>query len=77
MPELKNRFIFKSSYLKIIGTIAILLSALFLLWHGNANSNQATNAISAQVYFDGEYRIADENGRRLQKEGIFHPQKET
>ncbi len=59
MPELKNRFIFKSSYLKIIGTIAILLSALFLLWHGNANSNQAMNAISAQVYFDGEYRIAD------------------
>ena len=69
MPELKNRFIFKSSYLKIIGTIAILLSALFLLWHGNANSNQAMNAISAQVYFDGEYRIADGEWQKITEGG--------
>jgi signal transduction histidine kinase len=30
-----------------------------LLWHGHAASNQAIPALIAQVYFDGEYRIAD------------------
>ena len=58
MPKLKNRFyIFK--YLQVTGVIFILLLALALLWHGNATSNQAIPALVAQVYFDGEYRIAD------------------
>ena len=60
MPKLKDRFyILKHSYLQVIGTILILLFALVLLWHGNATSNQAIPALVAQVYFDGEYRIAD------------------
>ena len=60
MPELKNRlYIFKHLNLQVIGTIFILLLALVLLWHGNATSNQAVPALIAQVYFDGEYRIAD------------------
>ena len=60
MPKLKNRFyIFKHSHLQIIGAIFILLLALVLLWRGNATSNQAMPALVAQVYFDGEYRIAD------------------
>ena len=60
MPKLKNRFdIFKHSHLQVIGTIFILLLALVLLWRGNATSNQAIPALIAQVYFDGEYRIAD------------------
>ena len=60
MPELKNRFyIFKHSHLQVIGTIFILLLALVLLWRGNATSNQAVPALIAQMYFDGEYRIAD------------------
>ena len=60
MPEEKNRFyIFKHSQLQVIGAIVILLLALVLLWHGNATSNQAMPALVAQVYFDGEYRIAD------------------
>ena len=59
MPELKNRFhIFKQSKLQVIGTIFILLFALLLLWRGNETSNQAMPAMVAQVYFDGEYRIA-------------------
>ncbi len=45
--------------LTVAGILLLLLSAVILLWHGNSNSNQAMNAISAQVYFDGEYRIAD------------------
>ena len=60
MPKLKNRFyIFKHSHLQVIGAICILLLALVLLWHGTATSNQAVPAMIAQVYFDGEYRIAD------------------
>ena len=49
----------KPSILRVGGIIAVLCLAVLLLWHGNANSNQAMNAFSAQVYFDGEYRIAD------------------
>ena len=60
MPKLKNRFyIFKHSHLQVIGAICIFLLALVLLWHGTATSNQAVPAMIAQVYFDGEYRIAD------------------
>ena len=58
MPERKSKFhIFK--YLPVICIALILLFALALLWHGNANSMQATPALVAQIYFDGEYRIAD------------------
>ena len=56
MPKLKNSFY---KYLKVIGTVLILLLALLLLWRGNATSNQAIPAMVAQLYFDGEYRIAD------------------
>ena len=59
MPKIKKRFIFKHSHFRVIGTIFILLLALLLLWRGNATSNQAEPAMIAQVYFDGEYRIAD------------------
>ena len=59
MSKLKNGFMFRSSYLQAVCATLILLLALFLLWHGNATSNQAEIAMVAQVYFDGEYRIAD------------------
>ena len=49
----------KKTPLIIIGIVVLLLCATFLLYHGNANSMQAINALMAQVYFDGEYRIAD------------------
>ena len=45
--------------LRIVGILLVFLLAALLLWHVNANSMQAMNAIVAQVYFDGEYRIAD------------------
>ena len=45
--------------LRVTGVVIALLVAACLLWHGNANSNQAIPALLAQVYFDGEYRIAD------------------
>ena len=43
----------------MIGILILLLGAAALLLFGQANSNQAISAIPAQVYFDGEYRIAD------------------
>ena len=67
MLKFKNRFLFKHSYLQEIGAILILLLALLLLWRGNATSNQAMKAISAQVYFDGEYRIADGEWQKIIK----------
>lgn len=45
--------------LQVIGVMIALLLAAILLWHGNATNNQALPALVAQVYFDGEYRIAD------------------
>ena len=54
----KNPFLNKSR-LPIAGIILILLLAALLLWHSNATSMQAQPALLAQVYFDGEYRIAD------------------
>ena len=45
--------------LRVISVMIVLLLAVMLLWYGNATSNQATPALLAQVYFDGEYRITD------------------
>ena len=45
--------------LQIIGVLITLLLAAVLLWYGNATSNQAQLALVAQVYFEGEYRVAD------------------
>ena len=60
MPKVNRLFHkFKRSYFPIIGIILLLLIAVLLLWRGNATSNQAVPAMVAQVYFDGEYRIAD------------------
>ena len=58
LREAKFRF-FNIATLQIVGVLLVLLSAVVLLWRGNANSNQAEMAMVAQVYFDGEYSIAD------------------
>ena len=50
---------FNTTSLTVAGILLLLLVALVLLWHGNATSNQATPALVAQVYFDGDYRIGD------------------
>ena len=53
--------------LKIAGIVLIIVCAVSLLWHGNANSMQAQPALIAQVYFDGEYRIADGDWQKIQE----------
>ena len=52
----KSRFLNKKAFV-LIGVLLLFLSAVILLWHGNATSNQAISALVAQVYFDGEIRI--------------------
>ena len=64
--ETKSLF-FKTTTLLIVGVVILLLLAVLLLWHGNANSMQATHALVAQVYFDGEYRIADGEWQKIVK----------
>ena len=54
------QFLKKKIFLAVIGILLLLLLAAGLLWFGEANSNQAINALIAGVYFDGEYRIGEE-----------------
>ena len=64
--ETKFRFLY-STTLKIAGVVLIILLAIMLLWYGNKNSMQAIPALVAQVYFDGEYRIADGQWQKIVK----------
>lgn len=66
--ETKFRFL-NMTTLAIAGILLLLLTAVILLWHGNANSKQAIPALVAQVYFDGEYRIADGQWQKIVKGG--------
>ena len=68
MSNKETRFSFiNKTALWIVGIFAVLFLALVLLWHGNATSNQAMPAMVAQVYFDGEYRIADGQWQKIEK----------
>ena len=60
MTKLINKFRgLKKTRLQVAGVLFLLLLAVFLLWFHNSTSNQAIPALIAQVYFDGEYRIAE------------------
>ena len=48
-----------SSLLKMIGIFMLIIMAVIFVWQGNLNSIQSIPATSAQVYFDGEYKIGD------------------
>ena len=62
----KFRFLNKTQ-LQIAGIILLILLAALLLWHGNVTSMQAQPALLAQVYFGGEYRIADGEWQEIVK----------
>ena len=51
--------------LKIAGIVLIFLLGIALLWHVNSNSMQAMPAMTAGVYFDGEYRIGDGDWQKI------------
>ena len=68
MGNKEKRFSFiNSAALWIVGIIAVLFLAVVLLWYGNVNSMQASPAMVAGVYFDGEYRIADGEWQKIEK----------
>ena len=60
------------STLPIVGIMVVVLSAIFLLWHGNANSNQSIPAYTASVYFEGQYRIGDGEWQQIVENTIFY-----
>lgn len=64
--ETRFRF-FNITTLMIAGVLLLFLSAVILLLHGNSTSNQAEPALIAQVYFDGEYRVADGPWQKIVK----------
>ena len=47
------------TYLLVAGILLLILLAISLLWFNDSNSVQAESAMVADVYFAGEYRIAD------------------
>ena len=60
MKELINKFRrFNKEHLKVVGVISLLLLAVFLLWFGNYTSMQSDLTMRIELYFEGEYRIAD------------------
>ena len=60
MPDFKNRFPrIHPARLQLAGILVLILLAVLQLWVGNANSTQAVSAVTAQVRFEGEYRIGD------------------
>ena len=60
---------FNKTTLSIVGVLLIFLSAVILLWQGNKNSTQADPAMLASVYFEGDYRIGEEEEWKEIKEG--------
>ena len=51
--------------IRVVCILLLLLLTGALLWFGNRNSAQAMPALVADVYFDGEYRIADGEWRPI------------
>ena len=60
MTNIKQRLHkFPRTQIQVVCVLFLIALAVFLLWFNNANSRQAVSAMVAQVYFDGEYRVAD------------------
>ena len=60
MLDFKNKFQkITKSQMRVLGVLFLVLLAVGLLWFNNSNSAQAEAAMIAEVYFDGDYRIAD------------------
>ena len=57
----------EKSHLYILAAALIVLLAIVLLWFNVFTSVQAAPALVAQVYFDGEYRIADGDWQKYVK----------
>ena len=49
----------KKSHLLIAGVVLLILLFTSLLWFNDRTSVQAEQTLNIEVYFEGEYRIAD------------------
>ncbi len=68
MNEKETKFRpFNIRTLPIVGVLLLLLTAIILIWHSNANSMQAAPALMAKIYFDGEYRIGEGEWQEIVK----------
>ena len=68
MLNFKNKMqIFQKRYWPFVGTSLLILIAIALLWFNQRTSTQASPALIAQVYFDGEYRIEDGAWQKIEK----------
>ena len=66
MIDFKNKLrAFNKSHLQVVGILLLLFLAIFLLWFYNSTSTQAVPALIAQVYFDGEYKVADGDWHKI------------
>ena len=60
MKDIKSKIQrINKTYLQIAGVLLLVLLALFLLWFSKSTSMQSQSSLMAEVYFDGEYRVAD------------------
>ena len=60
MPNFKNKLQkIKKMHVLVAAVVLLIALAACLLWFNNSTSMQSNLALVAQVYFDGEYRIAD------------------
>lgn len=60
MQKKETRFHFlNKTTMQIVMIVLLVLSAVVLLWQGNKNSLQSIPATPANVYFVGEYQIAE------------------
>ena len=65
MQVTKRKLQVNRSILAVMSVLILLFGAVALLWSGKAGSNQATSAMLAKIYFDGEYRIADSPWQKI------------
>ena len=60
MLNLKDKFKkINKSHLLIAGVLLLILCAVFLLWFNDSTSVQAGQTVRIDLYFKGEYRVAD------------------
>ena len=66
MPNLKNKLQkISKTHLQVVGVLLLILLAGCLLWFYSSTNMQAEDALIAQVYFDGEYRITDGEWQKI------------
>ena len=57
IKQLQN--VWKKIPLAMLGIVMVMAAMLLLLWNNVTNSWQANPAILPDIYFEGEYKIAD------------------